>query len=66
MRDVASLYGISADGLRRLIDLVQVTEGGYFDLPFKRPAELTKREIADHVKRLDPRLCWKEERRRFE
>ena len=66
MRDVASFYGISADELRRLIDLVEVTEGGYFALPLKRPAELSKREIAEHIMRLDHRLCWKEERCSFD
>ena len=63
---VGGLYGIEAGDLNRLVDYLEVTEGGYFALPLKRAIGLSKREIAEWIKWLDPRLEWREDRWRFE
>jgi hypothetical protein len=61
---VKDLYGLAASEVNRLVDYVEVSEGGYFRLPLKRAIGLGKREIADWITWLDPRLEWKEDRRR--
>ena len=62
MVHIGNTYGISNEELWRLIDYLEVTEGGYFELPMQRPASLTKPEIAKQVKQLDPRLTWQQDR----
>ncbi len=62
---IGALYGIEINEMRRLIDYLEVTEGGYFDLPWKRPTSLTKSEIAEHIQLLDSRLIRRKDRWSF-
>ena len=63
---IVGLYGFDTYELDRLIDYLEVTEGGYFELPRRREKGPSKREIAEEIKRLDFRLAWREDRWRFE
>jgi hypothetical protein len=65
MLRVGALYGIEINEMRCLIDYLEVTEGGYFDLPWKRPTSLTKSEIAEHIQQLDSRLIRRKDRWSF-
>jgi hypothetical protein len=53
---------MKTSALRRVIDYVEVSEGGYVELPMKRPTALTKSEIAERIEQLDSRLMWRGER----
>ncbi len=65
MLHIGALYGIGINEMRRLIDYIEVSEGGYFELPWKRPVSLTKSEIAEHIQLLDSRLIRRKDRWSF-